>query len=80
MLISYQADEYSHRVGFSAGAMDEDSFIRCFEDCPSIQIFSAREVTEQLKNIQEIISDANKDWNKRVDAVSIYGFVKKFSF
>lgn len=49
-------------------------FLRSFEDCPTIQLFSAREVTEQLKSIQEIISDVNKDWNKRVDAVSITSF------
>lgn len=55
--------------------MDEDSFIRSFEDCPNVQIFSSREVVEQMKSIQEIISDANKDWNKRVDAVSDYNFI-----
>lgn len=54
----------------SAGAVDEDSFLRSFEDCPTVQIFSSREVTEHLKNIQDIISDVNKDWNKKVDAVS----------
>ncbi|CAH1111377.1 unnamed protein product [Psylliodes chrysocephalus] len=53
----------------SAGAVDEESFIRSFEDCPSITIFSAKEVIEQLKSIQEIISDTNKDWNKRTEAL-----------
>ncbi|KAJ8925598.1 hypothetical protein NQ315_009438 [Exocentrus adspersus] len=53
----------------SAGAMDEDFFVKSFEDCPTVQIFSAREVAEHLKNIQDIISDPNKEWNKRVDAL-----------
>ncbi|XP_056638130.1 CLIP-associating protein isoform X3 [Diorhabda sublineata] len=53
----------------SAGAVDEETFIKSFEDCPTVQIFSFREVSEHLKNIQDIISDANKDWNKRVDAL-----------
>nr|XP_023016802.1 CLIP-associating protein 1 [Leptinotarsa decemlineata] len=53
----------------SSGAVDEDSFINAFEECPKIQIFAAREVTEHLKTIQDIISDGNKEWNKRVDAL-----------
>ncbi|CAG9860441.1 unnamed protein product [Phyllotreta striolata] len=53
----------------STGAVDEDSFIRSFEDCPPAQIFSSRDVTEQMKNIQDIISDGGKDWNKRVEAL-----------
>nr|CAH7724241.1 unnamed protein product [Callosobruchus chinensis] len=52
-----------------AGAMDEESFISSFEDCPTVQIFSLREATEQLKSIQDIISDSNKEWNKRVEAL-----------
>ncbi|KAG5871175.1 hypothetical protein JTB14_007902 [Gonioctena quinquepunctata] len=53
----------------STGAVDEETFIKSFEDCPKVQIFTAREVTEHLKAIQDIISDGNKDWNKRVDAL-----------
>ncbi|CAH1986214.1 unnamed protein product [Acanthoscelides obtectus] len=53
----------------SAGAMDEDYFISSFEDCPTVQIFSLREATEQLKTIHDIISDSNKEWNRRVDAL-----------
>ncbi|CAG9813465.1 unnamed protein product [Phaedon cochleariae] len=53
----------------TSGAVDEEYFLRSFDDCPTVQIFSAREVTEQLKSIQDIISDPNKDWNKRVDAL-----------
>lgn len=54
----------------SAGSVDEDAFIKSFEDVPTLRIFSAREVTDHMKNILDIISDSSKEWNKRVDAVS----------
>ncbi|CAG9837434.1 unnamed protein product [Diabrotica balteata] len=59
----------SANSGGPAGAMDEESFIKSFEDCPTVQIFSSREVSEHLKNIQDTISDPNKEWNKRVEAL-----------
>lgn len=65
---------------FLAGAVDEESFMKLFEDCPTVQIFSAREVSEHLKNIQDIISDSNKEWNKRVDAVSVFFSFSKYDF
>ncbi|XP_076259114.1 CLIP-associating protein isoform X28 [Rhynchophorus ferrugineus] len=52
-----------------AGAVDEEVFVKSFEDVPNVQIFSPRDVTEHLKSIQEVISDSSKDWNKRVDAL-----------
>ncbi|XP_049819238.1 CLIP-associating protein isoform X3 [Aethina tumida] len=53
----------------AAGAVDEESFVRAFEETPTIQIFSSKEISEHLKSIQDIISDPNKDWNKRADAL-----------
>ncbi|KAL3286277.1 hypothetical protein HHI36_000786 [Cryptolaemus montrouzieri] len=53
----------------AAGGVDEDTFVRSFEDVPTVQIYSSREVTEILKNIIETISDTNKEWNKRQDAL-----------
>lgn len=53
----------------SAGAVDEDTFIRSFEEVPTAQIFSARELSEQMKTVQETIADPNKDWSKRADAL-----------
>lgn len=53
----------------SAGAVDEETFIKSFEDCPTVQLFSPREVTDSLKIIQDIIADPNKEWNKRVEAL-----------
>ncbi|XP_067003312.1 CLIP-associating protein 1-B [Anabrus simplex] len=52
-----------------AGAVDEEAFTRAFEDVPPVQLFSSRELEEQLTAIREIIADPNKDWNKRVDAI-----------
>ncbi|XP_069703536.1 CLIP-associating protein 1 isoform X4 [Periplaneta americana] len=52
-----------------AGAVDEETFSRAFEDVPTIQLFSARELEEQLTAIRETIADPNKDWSKRVDAL-----------
>lgn len=52
-----------------AGAVDEEIFLKLFEDVPTIQLFSHREVNDHMKSILDTISDPNKDWNKRVDAV-----------
>lgn len=57
-------------TGKDAGAVDEDLFIKSFEDVPTLQIFSNRELNEHMNSIRDIISDPSKDWNKRVDAVS----------
>lgn len=55
---------------YAAGGMDEQTFVKSFEDVPTVQIYSPREISEEMKNILQTISDLNKDWNKRVDAVS----------
>lgn len=52
------------------GAIDEDTFVKAFNDVPSVQIFSIRQLQEQMAVIQETIADTSKDWNKRTDAVS----------
>lgn len=61
---------YLFQMNILAGAVDEDTFLKAFEEVPTIQLFSPREVNEHMKTIHETISDPNKDWNKRVDAVS----------
>lgn len=53
-----------------AGALDEDAFIRQFEEVPVLQLFSARELDEHMNAQRSIIEDVNKDWAKRVEAVS----------
>lgn len=52
-----------------AGAVDEDTFIRFFEDVPTIQIFSARDIDDNMKKLHESIQDGNEQWNKRVESL-----------
>ena len=53
-----------------SGAVDEELFIKSFEDVPAAKIFSSRDVQEQCLKIKEILSDPNVTWEKRVDHVS----------
>ncbi|KAF5905136.1 CLIP-associating protein 1-A-like isoform X3, partial [Clarias magur] len=52
-----------------AGAVDEEDFIRAFEDVPTIQIYSSRELEESMNKIREILSDEKQDWEHRVVAL-----------
>uniref|UniRef100_A0A2S2P5D2 CLIP-associating protein n=1 Tax=Schizaphis graminum TaxID=13262 RepID=A0A2S2P5D2_SCHGA len=52
-----------------AGAVDEDTFIRSFEDVPTIQIFSVRDLDDTMKKLHESIQDGNEQWNKRVESL-----------
>ncbi|XP_047227284.1 CLIP-associating protein 1a isoform X15 [Girardinichthys multiradiatus] len=52
-----------------AGAVDEEDFIKAFEDVPSIQIYSNREMEDQLTKIREVLSDDKHDWEHRVVAL-----------
>uniref|UniRef100_A0A8D3DWZ7 TOG domain-containing protein n=1 Tax=Scophthalmus maximus TaxID=52904 RepID=A0A8D3DWZ7_SCOMX len=53
-----------------AGAVDEDDFIQAFEDVPTVQIYSNREVDEAMTKIRDVLSDDKRDWELRVAAVS----------
>ncbi|XP_024144814.1 CLIP-associating protein 1-A isoform X10 [Oryzias melastigma] len=57
------------RDGSAAGAVDEDDFIQAFEDVPSIQVYSNREVEEALTKIRDVLSDDKRDWELRVAAL-----------
>ncbi|XP_035988476.1 CLIP-associating protein 1a isoform X23 [Fundulus heteroclitus] len=52
-----------------AGAVDEEDFIKAFEDVPSVQIYSNREMEEQLTKTREVLSDDKHDWEHRVVAL-----------
>ncbi|XP_040003918.1 CLIP-associating protein 1a isoform X7 [Xiphias gladius] len=52
-----------------AGAVDEEDFIKAFEDVPSVQIYSNRELEDQLTKIREVLSDEKHDWEHRVVAL-----------
>ncbi|XP_041118507.1 CLIP-associating protein 1-B-like isoform X12 [Polyodon spathula] len=53
----------------SAGAVDEEDFIRAFGDVPAIQIYSSRELEDSMNKIREILSDDKHDWEQRVVAL-----------
>eukprot|EP00066_Takifugu_rubripes_P021747 XP_011611013.1 PREDICTED: CLIP-associating protein 1 isoform X6 [Takifugu rubripes] len=52
-----------------AGAVDEEDFIKAFEDVPSVQIYSNREMEDQLTKIRDALSDDKHDWELRVAAL-----------
>ncbi|CAB3383708.1 Hypothetical predicted protein [Cloeon dipterum] len=56
-------------AGGQAGALDEDAFIRQFDEVPTAQLFSAKDLDEQMSQLRATIEDVNKDWSKRVDAL-----------
>ncbi|XP_047457762.1 CLIP-associating protein 1a isoform X10 [Mugil cephalus] len=53
----------------AAGAVDEEDFIKAFEDVPSVQFYSNKELEEQLSKIREVLSDDKHDWEHRVVAL-----------
>uniref|UniRef100_A0A8C1Z4H3 Cytoplasmic linker associated protein 1a n=1 Tax=Cyprinus carpio TaxID=7962 RepID=A0A8C1Z4H3_CYPCA len=53
----------------SAGAVDEEDFIKAFEDVPAVQIYSSKELEDSLNKIREILSDDKQDWEHRVTAL-----------
>uniref|UniRef100_A0A8C3APF9 Cytoplasmic linker associated protein 1a n=1 Tax=Cyclopterus lumpus TaxID=8103 RepID=A0A8C3APF9_CYCLU len=57
------------KVTAAAGAVDEEDFIKTFEDVPSVQIYSNRELEDQLSKIREVLSDDKHDWEHRVVAL-----------
>ncbi|XP_063790086.1 CLIP-associating protein 1 isoform X22 [Pseudophryne corroboree] len=52
-----------------AGAVDEEDFIRAFEDVPTVQIYSSRDLEESINKIREILSDDKHDWEQRITAL-----------
>ncbi|XP_051797605.1 CLIP-associating protein 1-A-like isoform X20 [Acanthochromis polyacanthus] len=57
------------RDGSGAGAVDEEDFIQAFEDVPTVQIYSNREVEEAMAKIRDVLSDDKRDWELRVAAL-----------
>uniref|UniRef100_A0A8C1RFL4 Cytoplasmic linker associated protein 1a n=1 Tax=Cyprinus carpio TaxID=7962 RepID=A0A8C1RFL4_CYPCA len=57
------------RDSVSAGAVDEEDFIKAFEDVPAVQIYSSKELEDSLNKIREILSDDKQDWEHRVTAL-----------
>uniref|UniRef100_A0A8C1PQ50 Cytoplasmic linker associated protein 1a n=1 Tax=Cyprinus carpio TaxID=7962 RepID=A0A8C1PQ50_CYPCA len=59
----------SGKDSVSAGAVDEEDFIKAFEDVPAVQIYSSKELEDSLNKIREILSDDKQDWEHRVTAL-----------
>ncbi|XP_049340599.1 CLIP-associating protein 1a isoform X18 [Astyanax mexicanus] len=57
------------KEGASAGAVDEEDFIKAFEDVPAVQIYSSREFEDSFTKIREVLSDDKHDWEHRVAAL-----------
>ncbi|XP_056321639.1 CLIP-associating protein 1a isoform X2 [Danio aesculapii] len=55
--------------GASAGAVDEEDFIKAFEDVPAVQIYSSKDLEDSLNKIREVLSDDKQDWEHRVTAL-----------
>ncbi|XP_039978610.1 CLIP-associating protein 2 isoform X6 [Xiphias gladius] len=53
----------------SAGGVDEDDFIKAFTDVPTVQIYSTRDLEDNLNKIREICSDDKHDWDQRAIAL-----------
>ncbi|KAM4711204.1 CLIP-associating protein 1-B-like isoform 9-T9 [Anableps anableps] len=66
---SASSSKSAGRDGSSAGAVDEEDFIQAFEDVPTVQIYSNREVEEAMMKIRDVLSDDKKDWELRVAAL-----------
>ncbi|XP_018350775.1 PREDICTED: CLIP-associating protein 1-A isoform X2 [Trachymyrmex septentrionalis] len=52
-----------------AGAVDEECFITSFEDVPTVNLFSAKDLEEQMKSIRDTVGDDKKDWKQRMDSM-----------
>ncbi|KAM9738570.1 CLIP-associating protein 2 isoform 33-T33 [Menidia menidia] len=53
----------------SAGVIDEEDFVKAFTDVPTVQIYSARDLEDNLNKIREICSDDKHDWDQRASAL-----------
>ncbi|XP_073786817.1 CLIP-associating protein 2 isoform X45 [Danio rerio] len=52
-----------------AGAVDEEDFIKAFTDVPTVQIYSTRDLEDNLNKIREVLSDDKHDWDHRANAL-----------
>uniref|UniRef100_A0A671SHP8 CLIP-associating protein 1-like n=1 Tax=Sinocyclocheilus anshuiensis TaxID=1608454 RepID=A0A671SHP8_9TELE len=66
---SASSTKSSGKESSAAGAVDEEDFIRAFEDVPAVQIYSARELEDSMNKIRETLSDDKHDWEQRVAAL-----------
>ncbi|KAJ6224538.1 hypothetical protein RDWZM_003083 [Blomia tropicalis] len=53
----------------SSGAADEEMFMNSFEEVPRIQIFSVKDLEQELNKIKDVCSDSNSEWEKRTECL-----------
>ncbi|KAM9397943.1 CLIP-associating protein 1-B-like isoform 10-T10 [Salvelinus alpinus] len=53
----------------AAGAVDEEDFIRAFEEVSTMELFSNREMEDAMTKIREVLADDKRDWEHRVTAL-----------
>uniref|UniRef100_A0A674EKX9 Cytoplasmic linker associated protein 1 n=1 Tax=Salmo trutta TaxID=8032 RepID=A0A674EKX9_SALTR len=55
----------------AAGAVDEEDFIRAFEEVSTMEVrlFSNREMEDAMTKIREVLADDKRDWEHRVTAL-----------
>lgn len=51
------------------GGVNENTFFQSFEDVPTLQIVSIKDLENTMKTIRISIEDCNERWNKRVDSL-----------
>uniref|UniRef100_UPI00358FB165 CLIP-associating protein 2-like isoform X3 n=1 Tax=Myxine glutinosa TaxID=7769 RepID=UPI00358FB165 len=52
-----------------AGALDEEDFIRAFEEVSPVHVHSPRELEDLMNKIRDVLSDEKQDWEQRVAAL-----------
>lgn len=53
----------------NAGAADVEMFVRMFEDVPRVQVYSAKELEQELTKLRQVLSESSTDWERRVDGL-----------
>ena len=43
-----------------------------------LQVFSTRDISDQISKVNAVMSDPNQDWEKRIDNVRLFVFVSLF--
>lgn len=52
------------------GAVDEESFVKLFDDVPTVSFTSPRELEEELRKIKDLLFECgNIEWEKRVEGL-----------
>jgi CLIP-associating protein 1/2 len=52
-----------------SGAADEEMFMNSFEDVPRVQIFSSKDLEQELTKIKDTCSDPSMSWEKRTESL-----------